>query len=308
MNILITGSAGFIGRRLAQHLSPQHAVYGLIHDKPPRPCGWEPMRGDIKDYPRMLEILVDKEIQQVYHFASKSVVRNCKCDPIGCFQTNAMGTVNILEAARHCDTIEGILVAESDKSYGNGPTPYREEQALMPGGIYEASKACVSHIARAYHHNYGVPVYTVRSANVYGPGDGNMTRLVPNTITRLLRGESPQITAGAEKFIREFFYVDDFISDTTKLMELGPWGEAFNVGTGETTSVGNLVKMICALMGKDAEAEEWGKPAGLVEIPEQVLCLDKLNGMIPDRRTLSLRDGLQRTIEWYKENTPCPST
>jgi len=299
--ILITGAGGFLGRQLAEHLGNDHLVYGLIHDRMPWPCRWVPLNGDIKDYPRLLEIVVDREIQYIYHLAAKALVRNCKCDPLGCFDANVLGTANVLEAARNSDTVAGVMCTESDKAYGAGPTPYREEQALEPGSVYEASKACVTHVARAYHKNYDLPVFTVRPANVYGPGDDNMTRLIPNTIARLLRGEKPQITAGAEKFVREFFYVDDFVSTATGLMDAEPWGEAFNMGTGETKTISELVAMVCELMGKDQEAEEWGKPAGLVEIPEQVLCLDKLNKWLPDRRTLSLRDGLERTIEWHRQ-------
>jgi len=308
MNILVTGAGGFIGRRLARKLGSEHKVYGLIHDLHPWPEKWIPLQGDIQNYPRMLEILVDREIHYVYHLAAKSIVRNCKSDPIGCFQTNVMGTVNILEAARHSDTVQGVMCAESDKSYGSGPVPYVEDQALRPGSVYEASKACVTHVARAFFENYGVPVFTVRSANVYGPGDENMTRLIPNTITRLLRGEAPQITAGAERFVREFFFLDDFVETSVALMEKRPWGEAFNVGTGETMTVDAVVRLICELVGRTIDFEEWPRPSGLVEIAEQVLCLDKLNQWVPGRKPRGMREGLVETIRWYKDNLRCPWT
>lgn len=298
MNILVTGAGGFIGQRVASLLCKDHAVYGLIHDTRSWATKWAPIRGDVKDYPRLLEILADHEIEQVYHLAAKSIVRNCKSDPIGCFHTNVLGTVNLLEAARHVDTVRGVLCAESDKTYGAGPIPYKEDQALRPGSVYEASKACVTHVAMAFYENYSVPVFTVRSANVYGPGDDNMSRVIPNTIARLLRGERPQITSGAAKFVREFFYIDDFIATATGLMDKQPWGHAFNVGSGETLSVSAVVGLICELMDKEVTVEEWAKPETLLEIPMQSLCLDKLDGWLPNRKLLPLRDGLQRTIEW----------
>lgn len=300
MNIFVTGSGGFLGRRLTSTLGREHTVYGLIHDKQPWPEHWKPINGDIKDYRRMAEIMVDCEINHVYHLAAKSIVRNCKADPIGCFHTNVLGTVNVLEAARNCDSVIGVMLAESDKSYGIGPTPYVETQPLIPGGIYEASKACVSHLATAYWYNFQLPVFTVRSANVYGPGDENMTRLIPNTITRILRNKPPRITTGASDFRRELFYVDDFVSTVTALMEEKPWGEAFNVGSGEVMTVAEIVKLIRDLMCEDSRiVEEWCKPNGLVEIPTQSLCLDKLHALLPDHHCLPLKDGLQRTIEWY---------
>ncbi len=299
-NIFVTGAGGFLGRRLASTLGRDHTVYGLTHDKQPWPEHWRPIRGDIKDYRRMAEIMVDCEINHVYHLAAKSIVRNCKADPLGCIHANVLGTANVLEAARNCDTITGVMLAESDKSYGDGPTPYREDQPLMPGGIYEASKACVSHLARAYWHNYQVPVFTVRSANAYGPGDENMTRLIPGTINRLSRGKQPRITSGAGEFRREFFYVDDFVSTVTSLMEQKPWGEAFNVGSGEVLTVNEIVNLICDLTGDTRSADEWISPNNLTEIPEQSLCLDKLDALLPDRHLLSLKDGLKRTIEWHR--------
>jgi nucleoside-diphosphate-sugar epimerase len=191
------------------------------------------------------------------------------------------------------------MCAESDKAYGSGPIPYSEDQALMPGSVYEASKACVSHVAAAYYHNYGLPVFTVRSANVYGPEDENMTRLIPNTIVRLLRGEKPLITAGAEGFVRELFYVDDFVDAVTALMNKQPWGEVFNVGSGESATIADIVTMICKLMGKSQEAEVWDRPSDLAEISTQILCLDKLDSWVPTRTCIPLNNGLQRTIKWH---------
>lgn len=313
MNILVTGAAGFLGSKLAAMLHEQdtggrHRIFGLLHDRDPQ-CGWWsnlPWRnGNVLDYSRMLEIIVDAEIDQIYHMAAKSIVRNCKSDPIGCFQTNVLGTVNVLEAARQSERVQGIMCMESDKAYGAGPVPYREEQALRPGSVYEASKACVSHVCRAYYENYGLPVFTVRSANVYGPGDRNMTRLIPNTITRVLQGELPQITAGATYFVREFIYIDDFVNVVTTLMEKGPWGEAINVGSGETKTVGGVAEIICELLGQRYSFERWPKPHNFTEIPAQSLCLEKMRRWLPPEVAFTpLREGLAKTIEAHG-GVPC---
>ncbi len=301
--ILVTGAGGFLGARLAVRLSEHHrCVYGLLHDRIVKSSFWQPLQGDITDYRRMLEIIVDHEIDQIYHCAAKSIVRNCRVDPVGCFYTNVTGTATVLEAARQSERIQGVMCMESDKAYGNGPTPYLETQVLQPGSVYEASKACVSQLVQSYWRNYDVPVYGIRSANIYGPGDKQTSRLIPNVILRLLDGKRPQITEGAWQFVREFIYLDDAITYLMALMDTEPWGESFNIGTGEALTIKTAVKIICEAMGKPFDIEEMPRPATLKEIPVQVLSLGKLKQRVPPHiKPLTLRQGLPKTIQWYKE-------
>lgn len=304
MNILVTGGNGFLGRHLASHLcANNHEVYFLIHDNHKGVVGTCPacvLYGDVTNYGRMLEVIVDCEIDQIYHCAAKSVVRNCRVDPLGCLRTNVLGTATVLEAARQSERVSGIMVMESDKAYGNGPVPYEESQRLAPKAVYEASKACVSHLVEAYWHNYILPVFGIRSANVYGPGDRQLSRLIPNTITRLLAGKAPQITEGAAHFVREWIYIDDFVHYALALMARKPWGRSVNVGTGETRSVAHVVGMLCGLFDWPLNIEEWTKPETLLEITEQALCLKQLHTWVPDHKTMPLHQGLVRTINWYR--------
>lgn len=311
MNILVTGAAGFLGMAMVKRLYdegvPNRTVIGLLHDRDPHLCHYwsnQPWRqGSVMDYPRMLELIVNDEIDQIYHCAAKPIVRNCNADPVGCFNVNVVGTATVLEAARQSGRVSGILCMESDKAFGTAPLPYSESQALQPSGIYEASKACVSHLVRAYHHTYGTPVFGIKSANFYGPGDQQFSRLIPNTITRLLRGEKTQITTGAALFSREFIYVDDLVRFAVALMDKRPWGRSINVGTGDTATVADVIKLICKLMDKPFEVEDWPKPDTLKEIPCQVLDISGLCALVPEVRTsMSLREGLEKTIDWYRNN------
>jgi dTDP-D-glucose 4,6-dehydratase len=191
---------------------------------------------------------------------------------------------------------------ESDKSYGVGPVPYQEDQALRPHGIYEASKACVSHLVAAYFHNYHLPVFTIRSANVYGPGDQNKSRVVPNTIQRLLRGQPPEINEGADDFEREFIHVDDWVKIAVDLMRIGPWGEAVNVGSGECKTVAQVVYTICELMEVLYSPVIQNRPDTFCEIPRQSLCLEKLKSLLPEMTCRNLNQGLTETIQWYQNS------
>lgn len=305
MNIFVTGSGGFIASNLLDWIAEiGHNITALYHDRlVDADVICNQVRGDICDFPRMLEIIVDHEIDQIYHLGSKAIVRNCLQDPIGCFRANVIGTVTVLEAARRSERVQGIVCAESDKSYGPGPVPYVETQALQPQAVYEASKACVSHVCAAYWENYGLPVCTTRFSNVYGAGDPNRSRLVPRTILRLLDGNRPQITAGADKYRREWIHIDDACKAYLRIMEAGPWGQAVNVGTGEIHTVGETVKLICEAMGQpDAMPEEWAKPSSLVEIQDQYLCLDKLRSIWPGYEPRTMAETLPGVIEWYREN------
>lgn len=304
--VLLTGAGGFIASNLMDYLYEQgHDIIALYHDSfwNIRDLGIEQVRGDICDFPRMLELIVDRECDYVYHLAAKSIVRNCRLDPLGCVKTNVLGTATILEACRQSERVKGVLCAASDKAFGSGPVPYREDQALRPTAIYEASKSCVVHLCATYWAQFNLPCTVVTTANVFGPGDCNRSRLVPNTILRLLRGESPQITAGAEEFRREFVYVGDVCQAYMKLMEAGRWGETFNVGSGECHTVREAVQLICDAYGKpDAMPEVWDRPATLTEIQDQWLCLDKLKEVWPDYKPRTMAETLPGIIEWYREN------
>ena len=305
MNILVTGAGGFVGKNLARYLAMDEigTVYGLTYDRASPSKWFIPLTGDILDERRMLEIIVDREVDYIYHLAGKAIVRNCLQDPVGCLRANVIGTAVILEAARKSERVQGIVCAASDKAYGPGPVPYREDQALMPKAIYEASKSCVPHICAAYWHNYGVPVATTFACNVYGEHDPNRSRLVPRTILRLLDGEQPQITAGADNFRREWIYVGDACDGYRRVMEAQRWGEAFNLGTGEIHTVGETVKLICEAMGQpDAMPEEWAKPGTLVEIQDQYLCIDRLRAIWPGYKPATMAETLPQVIQWYREN------
>lgn len=312
--VLVTGASGFLGGHVVERLLARGAeVVGLVHDAHkdsyanfqglPVPH-WA--QGDITDLGSMSRILADYEIEYLFHLAADPIVRKCSLDPLGCFQTNIMGTAVVLEAARQVGTVKGALCMESDKSYGSFDSkdlPYREDQALKPSNIYEVSKACAGLVAKAYDNNYNLPTFTIRGANLYGPGDMNLSRLIPGSILRILNGEPPVLYGGVAEYIREFIYVGDAAEICCQLMEKidVTRGQPFNLGSGETFCIGDLMNQICEAMGTGIRPQIVAKGDSFKEIEKQWLDLTKLRSVIRDYSYVNMSDGLRMTVDWYKK-------
>jgi CDP-glucose 4,6-dehydratase len=181
--------------------------------------------------------------------------------------------------------------------------PYDEDYPLLGLFPYDASKACADIIARSYAHTYGTPVVVSRFANIYGPGDMNLSRIVPGTIVSALRDESPVIRSDGTP-VREFVYVDDvargYLLLAERIDEVA--GEAFNFGAGEWWSALDLVKRIIRLAGKEGRLEPRVMLQRKIEreIDAQYLSADKAEARLGWRAEVSLDEGLNRTIEWYR--------
>jgi len=312
--VLVTGASGFLGGHVVERLLARGAeVVGLVHDVhkdsyaklEKLPVGhWA--QGDITDLASMSRIMADYEVEYLFHLAADPIVRKCSLDPLGCFRTNILGTAVVLEAARQVGTTRGVLCMESDKSYGSFDAtdlPYREDQALKPSNIYEVSKACAGLVAKAYDSNYDLPTFTIRGANLYGPGDMNLSRLIPGSVLRLLNNEQPVLYSGVADYVREFIYVGDAAEICVQLMEQidETRGHPINLGTGETFRVGHLMDQICETVGSNLRPKIVEKGSSFKEIEKQWLDLTKLRGFIPNYDYMNMQDGLQRTVDWYKK-------
>ena len=313
--VLITGVSGFLGGHISKLLIENGAdVVGTIHDI--KQTSYIQLSGldkqmtichaDIVDFHRMREIISDYEIKYIFHCAADSIVRKCARDPVSCFNVNIMGTVSVLEAARAVGTVESIICMESDKAYGAcdpKELPYKEDQPINPRNVYEVSKACAGLIAQAYEHNYELPVFRVRSANLYGPGDMNLSRIVPQSIVRILRGQSPVLYRGVGDYIREFIYVEDAAAAIVRLMGKidTTKSHVINLGSGEKQRVEDMVGLLCEALGSQLKPQIVSKDPIFKEIPEQYLDLTKLRGFLPDFDPRPLSQGLPKTVAWYRE-------
>jgi len=309
--VLITGYEGFLGSNLTKALLGFKArVWGLDietrrHDTILKDDfgKMKIIRGSVEDYNLLLRIIKTNKIEIIFHLAATSLVGEALKKPFQSFSTNIRGTWNILEAARNSKSVKTIIVASSDKAYGiQKKLPYRENSPLIGVHPYDVSKSCADLIAYTYFHTYGLPVSVTRCGNIFGPGDFNFSRIVPDAIRSIVFNKKLLIRSDG-KFIRDYIYVDDIVSGYLKIAESMKKkklaGEAFNFSNEFPISVLQLVKMIYKACGRSPNYRILNQAR--YEIKEQYLCAGKARRILGWEPKYSLDKGLKLTLDWYKE-------
>jgi CDP-glucose 4,6-dehydratase len=313
VNVLVTGASGFVGAWITRALTDEKAnVVVLLRDEVPNsPLEYFGVRarlkgivkGDLVDYHVVERAFNEYEIEACYHLAAQTIVGVANRAPLSTFESNIKGTWNVLEAARNSKVLKKLVVASSDKAYGEHERlPYKEDYPLNALHPYDASKACADILARTYYNTYGLPVCVARCANIYGGGDLNFSRLVPDTIRAVLHGRNPVIRSDGTP-VRDYLYIKDAVSAYLTLGEKleRVKGEAFNFGSDVPVSVLELVQKILEISGsKDLKPviKGKGKPKG--EIERQYLSSEKALKLLGWRAKYGLEEGLRETLEWYK--------
>lgn len=311
--VFVTGCTGLLGSWLCKELIGRKArVVGLVRDWVPKSIlikdkyidEMNIVRGDVCDFQAMERIINEYEIEVVFHLAAQTIVEIANRNPLSTFETNIKGTWNILEACRRVPTVKKIIIASSDKAYGDQPIlPYDENMPLQGTHPYDVSKSCADLIAKTYHTTYGTSVCITRCGNFYGGGDLNFNRLVPGTIRALINNEQPVIRSDGS-YIRDYLYIEDGVNAYLHLAEKMDnreiLGEAFNFSNELQIPVLELVKKIISLMGKE---DIKPKVLGIArnEIIHQYLCAEKARKMLDWSPTYTLDEALVRTIDWYKK-------
>jgi len=261
------------------------------------------VEGDLAEVELLRRTLADHQVSAVFHLAAQTIVGTAADSPAPTFDANVRGTWTLLEACR-ANEIEAVVVASSDKAYGaHDELPYREDFALQPTAPYEASKAAADLIARSYWHSYGLPVAVTRFANIYGGGDTNFSRLIPEAVSAALDGRAPVLRSDGSPE-RDFLYVEDaaraYVAIGDALGRDEVRGQAFNAGGGRPHPVGEVVDVIARLAGTGVEPDVrgTGNPAG--EIDRQYVDTTKIRELVGWQPEVDLEEGLRRTIEWYR--------
>jgi CDP-glucose 4,6-dehydratase len=308
----VTGATGLLGGWLVRSLVEAGAdVVCLVRDWVPQSefvrSGLvdrvKTVRGDIRDEKLLERILGEYEIDSVLHLAAQTIVTIANRNPISTFETNIAGTWNLLEACRRSPRVKSIVIASSDKAYGDQQRlPYDETTPLQGQHPYDVSKSAADLLAATYAVTYGLPVTITRCGNFYGGGDLNWNRIVPGTIRSVLRDQRPVIRSDGG-MVRDYFYVEDgaaaymlLAQKTSELPDIK--GHGFNFSYGRPMTVLEITRCILSLMGSDLEPEIRNEANN--EIEKQYLDSAKARSALNWSPLFTVEDGLNRTIEWYR--------
>ncbi|HEX6713843.1 MAG TPA: GDP-mannose 4,6-dehydratase [Thermoleophilaceae bacterium] len=316
--MLITGAQGFLGSWLSERLLDNGAkVVTLLRDVEPESHFAQSglgervtqVRGDLTEYETLVRALNEHGIKAVFHLAAQTIVGIASRSPLSTFETNIRGTYVLLEACRNIGVvgspIERIIVASSDKAYGrHEQLPYKEDFALQPLYPYDVSKAATDMLARSYAATYGLPTAVTRLANIYGGGDPNRSRIVPDAIAALLDGKAPVIRSDGTPE-RDYLYIEDAVSAYLAIAESlddqDNRGRAWNAGHGTPVSVRELVTRLIEVSGVNVEPEIEGEGTPHAEIDRQFLDSTAIKAELGWQPQWSLDEGLAATWRWYSE-------
>lgn len=309
-SVLVTGATGMVGSALTARLVELGArVVGLVPDIDPQSELYRSgvverisvVNGRLEDVDAVERAVVAHETDTIFHLGAQTIVSTAHRSPRATFESNVQGTWNVLDVARqHSGLVSAVVVASSDKAYGESEVlPYTESMRLQGTYPYEASKSMTDLVSRSYAETYGVPAVIARCGNIYGPGDLNWSRIVPGTFRSILTGKRPVLRSDGT-FLRDYLHVDDVVGAYLHLSTAATShrGQGFNFSDESPLSVMDIYRACCVAAGVPGlEPEILGKAVG--EIKDQYLDASKARTELGWKASVSLADGLASTFQWY---------
>ena len=312
--VFVTGATGLVGSWLTRALVDLGAyTVVLIRDSDPQS---ELMRsglinrvavvnGSLEDFTSLERAINEHEIDTVFHLGAQTIVGTAMRNPLPTFEANIRGTYNLMEACRiHSGLVKRILVASSDKAYGDSEIlPYTEKMPPQGRHPYDVSKSCTDLICQTYFHTYDLPVVIARCGNIYGGGDLNWSRIIPGTIRSVLGGQAPIVRSDGT-LTRDYVYVQDAVAAYLKMAEQSERsdvrGEVFNFGPDQPRTVLQVIQSLADVMGR-SDLQPIVQNRAKAEIRDQYLDASKARRVLGWEQTYSFEDGLRETVDWYKQ-------
>ena len=315
-NILVTGGLGILGASLVKKLNKKkiYNIYVLDRSKNFQKIrilelynlkNVNIIKGNFYDYKTVFKLIKNKSIGTIFHLGAITQVIDAYKSPLETFNSNIMGTINILESIRNLKKSINLIFSSSDKAYGSLiGNAYLESHRLNGNYPYDVSKSASDLIVQSYVKTYNLRAGIIRSGNIYGPGDLNMDRLVPHVIISSLQ-KKRSILRSNGKLIRDYIYVEDVANAYYLLMKKMIASKEklkiYNVGSKENLTVKNFVKLITKMInGK--EILPLIKNNSKIEIYKQKLDYRKINKDLGWAPKSNFKGSLKITIDWYKKN------
>lgn len=308
-NLLITGGAGLVGSHLIEALLAKYAnLFVVVRSLDPNSYFASKkfhqkvslISADLNNAQRIKEIVGQYEIDYIIHLGAQAIVHTAYLNPLQTLQTNIMGTVHVLEAARSFPKIKGVIVASSDKAYGKmKKNSYKETDPLQGDHPYEVSKSATDHITQMYFKTYGLPVVITRFGNIFGPGDLNLNRLIPEMCRCILTKQTLDLRSDGT-FRRDYLYVKDVVNGYLKILKKFNQvkGEVFNFGSADNLSVLGVIKKSQKILGCKIPYKILNIQKN--EIPIQSLQYVKAKRLLGWKPNYTFAKGLVPTFVWYQ--------
>jgi len=310
--VFVTGFEGFLGSNLVKALLEKKAKVIGLDIKTFRkgtllcPNDYKKIivyKGSVANRRLIRDILRKHSIKVIFHLAAEAIVGRSQINPLNAFKSNIAGTWELLEASRIHGDAQAIVVASSDKAYGDHKKlPYQEDTPLIANHPYDVSKSCADLITGTYSHTYNLPVAITRCGNIYGPGDFNFSRLIPDAMRCILSGRALKIRSDG-KFVRDYVYVDDIVNGYIRIAELlkqhNLSGEAFNLSDEKPLSVMGVLREIINISLSDGKLKYIITNTAKYEIKKQYLSSKKARSVLGWKPEYSIREGLKKTFSWY---------
>ena len=307
--VLVTGGTGFVGGHLVEELNKQKAEVTVIYQSLDSKSYFNSSglfsstnmeQVDLINFEKVFDVVTKFEIEYIFHLGAQALVDVAYFNPRRTYESNVMGTVNVLDAARLYPNIKAVIVASSDKAYGKvGKIKYTEEMALKGDHPYEASKSATDLIAQSYFHTYNLPVAVTRFGNIYGEGDLNYSRIIPGTIQSIINHKTLKIRSNG-KFVRDYLYVKDVVNGYLLLASniKKVKGQVFNFGSKDTLSVLEILKIIEKKLQIKINYKILNNAKN--EIPYQSLDYTKINKLLGWQPSYDVNSTIEHIFNWYK--------
>jgi dTDP-glucose 4,6-dehydratase len=312
MNILVTGGAGFMGSHFIKYLLEKYPYYNIVNFDKLTYAGnmdnlkgieenshYTFVKGDICDFDLLEKTVKENEIEVIVNFAAETHVDRSILDPTAFLKTDIFGVYNILEIIKK-HNLKKLVQISTDEVFGSiDAGAFTEESKFEPNSPYSAAKAGGDLLCRSYFETYRTPVVVTHSCNFLGPNQ-YPEKLIPLFITNLLEGKKVPLY-GDGKNVREFIYIADYCKAIDLILHKAEAGEVYNIGSGDRKENIEVTKLILEKMGFGEDMIEYIKDR---EGHDRRYAVDssKINRDFGWKAEVSFEDGLQKTIDWYKEN------